>query len=77
MTQEEKQLLLQDLCGRLSYGVKVLYLMDSNRKWYNLEIVDIGDNEVYLITTDESYTNRYVEIEEVKPKFTNSTSPCS
>jgi hypothetical protein len=26
MTQEEKQLLLKDLCGRLPYGVKVKYL---------------------------------------------------
>ena len=25
MTQEEKQLLLQDLCGRLPYGVKTIY----------------------------------------------------
>ena len=27
MTQEDKELLLRDLCGRLSYGVKVY------RKW--------------------------------------------
>lgn len=26
MTQEEKQLLLKDLCGRLPYGVKVRYI---------------------------------------------------
>lgn len=32
MTQEEKQLLLKDLCARLPYGVKVCYvtLPDSN-----------------------------------------------
>lgn len=66
-TNENTKELIKDLCSRLPYGVKVLCLRDFNRKWYNLEMVDIGDNEVYLTTTDESYTNRYVEIDEVKP----------
>ena len=66
MTQENKELLLKDICGRLPYGVKVLCLRDFNREWYNLEMVDIGDNEVYL-TAYEPYTNRYSEIETVKP----------
>ena len=66
MTQEQKELLLRDLSARLPYGVKVLCLRDFNHKWYNLEMIDIGDNEVYL-TTNESYANRYVEIEDVKP----------
>ena len=30
MTQEEKQLLLKDLCARLPYGVKVLYWHHKN-----------------------------------------------
>ena len=67
MTQENKELLLKDLCGRLSYGVKVLCLRDFNHEWYNLEMIDIGDNEVYLTTNEPSYTNRYAEIETVKP----------
>ncbi len=29
MTQEEKQLLLKDLCARLPYGVKIKYLPDD------------------------------------------------
>lgn len=66
MTQEQKDLLLKDLSARLPYGVKVLCLMDFNHDWYNLEMVDIGDNEVY-VTTYEPYANRYVKIEEVKP----------
>ena len=66
MTQEHKELLLKDLCARLPYGVKVLCLRDFNHDWYNLEMVDIGDNEVY-VTTYEPYANRYVKIEEVKP----------
>ena len=66
MTQEHKNILLKDICARLPYGVKVLCLRDFNHTWYNLEMIDIGDNEVYL-TTNESYANRYVEIEDVKP----------
>ncbi len=66
MKQKEKDLLLKDLCSRLPYGVKVLCLRDFNHEWYNLEMVDIGDNEVY-VTTYEPYANRYVEIEAVKP----------
>ena len=30
MTQEEKQLLLKDLCARLPYGVKVKYIFDDS-----------------------------------------------
>ena len=66
MKQEHKDLLLKDLCARLSYGVKVLCLRDFNHDWYNLKMVDIEDNEVYL-TTYEPHANRYVEIEAVKP----------
>ena len=66
MTTEKKDLLLKELCTRLPYGVKVLCLRDFNHDWYNLEMVDIGDNEVY-VTTYEPYANRYVKIEEVKP----------
>ena len=32
MTQKEKQILLQDLCARLPYGVKVAYLFWDERK---------------------------------------------
>lgn len=66
MTQEDKQLLLKDICSRLPYGVKVLCISDSNHKWYNVKMVDIEDNEVYL-DAHEPYTNRYAEIEDIKP----------
>lgn len=66
MTQEEKELLTRDLSARLPYGVKVLCLRDFNHMCYKLEMIDIEDNEVYL-TRKESYSNRYVEIEDVKP----------
>ena len=65
-TQEYKELLIKDLCGRLPYGVKVLCLRDFNREWYNLEMIDIGDDEVYL-TAYEPYTNRFEKIRDIKP----------
>ena len=53
MTQEEKQLLLKDLCGRLLYGVKVdaysystpqtIYSIDVFRGEYTLENGDSGN----------------------------------
>ena len=68
MNKEDKELLLRDLSARLPYGVKVLCLRDSTRKWYSLERVNAGDSEVYLTTkTFGSYLNRYVAIETVKP----------
>ena len=66
MVQYEKDLLLKDLCARLPYGVKVLCLRDFNHTCYNLKMIDIEDNEVYL-TIDEPYTNRYAEIKTIKP----------
>lgn len=66
MVPENKELLLKDLSSRLPYGVKVLCLRDFNQMCYRLEMIDIEDNEVYL-TRNESYENRYVEIEDVKP----------
>ena len=66
MTKEERYLLIKDLCSRLPYSVKVVCLRDFNHKWYNLKMVDIGENEVY-VTTYKPYANRYVEIEAVKP----------
>lgn len=42
MTQEDKNLLLQDLCARLSYGVKVAieYSKDKYTKVYDLREID-------------------------------------
>jgi len=42
MTQEDKNLLLQDLCGRLPYGVKVVieFSKDKYTKVYDLREID-------------------------------------
>ena len=45
MTQEEKQLLLQDLCARLPYGVKLRYIEDLV---FKKESHTITLNTIYL-----------------------------
>ena len=43
MTQEEKQLLLKDLCARLPYGVKVKYLYWDENKGCEYPVVMVLD----------------------------------
>ena len=57
MTQEHKELLLKDLCGRLPYGVKI----SVNDKVETLQGIDILDNVVEY----DSFLSS--DIEEVKP----------
>ena len=45
MTQEDKELLLKDICGRLPYGVKVI-LGDKPMYAWTLESVSIEKNDV-------------------------------
>ena len=50
MTQEDKQLLFQDLCARLPYGVKVL---DNSYKDLGVsKIINIGDYGSILIDNE-------------------------
>lgn len=67
MTQEEKDLLLKDLCARLPYGIKVSCIDDFNHDWYNLELVDIKDSEAYISTCEPYYSNKYTNIESIRP----------
>ena len=59
MTQEDKELLLRDLCARLPYGVKVQYKDD-------IFIIDYisGIYEEIKLDTPDRYT---IDISEVKP----------
>ena len=59
MTQEDKELLLKDLCTRLPYDVKVLY----NNKVFNIDYVSSIYKEIKLDTCDK-YT---LDISDVKP----------
>lgn len=67
MTQEEKDLLLKDLCGRLPYGVMVSILSWDPREMDYYDGVDTlysinGDG--YIKTTNEEYE---FNAEEIKP----------
>lgn len=46
MTQEDKKLLLQDLCARLPYNVKVKHLLDTYPS--DLLCIDAEKNVVYV-----------------------------
>ena len=59
MTQEDKDLLLKDLCGRLSYNVKVLY----ENKVFSVDYISAIYEEIKLDILD-NYT---IDISEVKP----------
>lgn len=59
MTQEEKQLLLVDLCARLPYGVKVQY----DNGIYNIDYISALYEEIKLDIPD-NYT---IGISEIKP----------
>ena len=61
MTQDEKDLLLKDLCTRLPYGVKVEY----NGEKYKIANVSIC-NETITIYGERGYPME-VEIKKVKP----------
>lgn len=65
MTQNEKDLLLKDLCSRLPYGVKVHDVKSSiNSSFMNLNHINGAVGEVFI-----SYMNkcRTAPIEDVKP----------
>ena len=50
MTQEEKQLLLKDLCARLPYGVKVMKQFKSQTR--TLLSIDVANLRVYFLEND-------------------------
>ena len=62
MTQEEKELLMKDLCARLPYGVKGRY----NNTVFSLRMIDPFDNYHPLYCVTES-GSEYIGIEEFKP----------
>lgn len=69
MTQEQKELLLKDLCARLPYGVKVGTIDNDGSLeniwealWYNIFTEDIK-----LINSIDIDADKIVDISEVKP----------
>lgn len=49
MTQEDKQLLLKDLCARLPYGVKIKVRSNDNR---TIRAVDMVEGIVHFVESD-------------------------
>lgn len=62
MTQEEKELLLKDLCGRLPYGVKASYYGAEEE----CECIDEIDG-IYPFDNEVSIGQYALEIEVIKP----------
>ena len=61
MTTEDKQLLLQDLCARLPYGVKVQYNGSSIRL---MQAINIDGNEPYFKSKEVA---GWLDVESCKP----------
>ena len=67
MTQEEKQLLLQDLCARLPYGVKISVQSWDEEEQEYIDKVDVlysVNRDEYIKSTNEDYD---FSIEDIKP----------
>lgn len=62
MTQNEKDLLLKDLCARLPYGVNCKIY--HKYRYYDMKLSGVFDNEVYF--TDDN-GSLYIDYENIKP----------
>lgn len=70
MTQEDKQLLLKDLCARLPYGVMCHIKGDdtnTSRKLSRIEVDELDGNLLDFWTDREDYLSIQVYLSEVKP----------
>lgn len=76
MTQENKDLLLKDLCARLPYGVKIqakynpinIDPNDANVEIEKVGVLSMVDNDaVIAFACDDTNTYNYVTIHDVKP----------
>ena len=61
MTQEDKNLLLIDLCARLPYGVKGIITYDKSNTTFTVEGID--NNVLHLSDAEECY------VEDLKPRL--------
>ena len=68
MTQNEKDILLKDLCGRLPYGVRAYYNdYDSDYEIESIKITSYGDYKTGSIHLDMIDSTKIVVIDEIKP----------
>jgi len=66
MTQEEKELLLKDLCARLPYGVKGFVEHGVFKGIVTLRNINI-DNDCQPIACYNDYSSLHVKVSEFKP----------
>ncbi len=72
MTQQEKQLLLKDLCARLPYGVKMLH-SEELPEWFSKEHGKGTSTFIFTLTYDSlAYT--ITELDRVKPYLRTMSS---
>lgn len=67
MTQEEKKLLLKDLCARLRYGVKISVQSWDEREMEYIDKVDVlysVNGDEYIKSVNEDYD---FSVEDIKP----------
>ena len=67
MTQEEKKLLLKDLCARLPYGIKVQVEYDAEEFGKTIETDEITMIDKYGEEILLYHASEYFIIEEIKP----------
>ena len=61
MNKEDKELLLQDLCARLPYGVKVKFAIPT------LLVSVRNDRDGIKVITESTYSEHIYNIEDIKP----------
>ena len=61
MTQEEKQLLLKDLCGRLRYGVRI-HINSSIEEQNRMQLYDVNLESETIGVSNEKWTFRAIPI---------------
>ena len=67
MTQEEKQLLIKDLCARLPYGVKVCARFNTGSR-YTADVTAICADRDYIETRQNVlHTYRGSSVEDIRP----------
>lgn len=67
MTQEEKQLLLVDLCGRLPYGVKGVHILGTtiwSEEPETIVDIDLPEEKIWTNDTVQGYN---IEEQDFKP----------
>lgn len=57
MTQEEKRLLLVDLCGRLPYRVNVAFYLYTTHEWFTSVLRSINPTEETYKIGNQDYNN--------------------